>query len=61
MNVRELTADELAAATGGLVIDLNFGLFRAYATLTDHGVSGGVKVGDGKWHSGAIFFDDLPK
>ena len=61
MNARELTADELASVTGGLVIDLNFGFFRAYATVTDAGVSGGVKVGDGKWHSGAIFYDDLPK
>jgi len=41
--------------------DLNLGFFHAYATVTKDGVSGGVKIGDGKWHSRAIFYDDLPK
>jgi hypothetical protein len=61
MEVRALTADELDAVTGGLVIDLNLGFIHAYATVTQDGVSGGVKVGDGKWHGGSIFYDDLPK
>jgi hypothetical protein len=61
MKVQELTADELDAVTGGLVIDLNLGFIHAYATITPDGVSGGVKIGDGKWHGGSIFYDDLPK
>jgi hypothetical protein len=59
--MRELTADEIDEVNGGLVISVNLGFVKAYVTVTPHGVSGGVKVGDGKWQGGSIFYDDLPK
>lgn len=59
--MRELTADEIDEVNGGLVLSVNLGFVKAYVTVTPDGVSGGYQVSGGKWHGGAIFYDDLPK
>jgi hypothetical protein len=58
--IRDLTADEIDLASGALQFGINLGLVRLHLSLTDAGVKGAVKVGDGEWHSGTIWFDDLP-
>jgi hypothetical protein len=59
--IGELSAQELDAVAGGLQLDLNLGIAKVYLSITDHAIGGGVKVLDGKWKSGAIWFEDLPK
>jgi hypothetical protein len=59
--ISELSAEELDAVAGGLQFDLNLGFAKVYLSVTDHGVTGGVKVLDGKWKSGTIWFEDLPR
>lgn len=60
-HIGELSAEELDAVAGGAKLDLNLGFAKLYVSITDHGVTGGVKVLDGKWKSGTIWFEDLPK
>ena len=59
--LQELTADEIDTVAGAVTIHVNLGFAKAYLTLNEGVIGGGVKVGDGKWHSGAIWADDLPK
>jgi hypothetical protein len=58
--IRDLTADEIDLASGALQLGLNLGLVRLHLSLTDSAVKGAIKVGDGEWQSGTIWFDDLP-
>jgi hypothetical protein len=55
-DLRELTAAELEAVGGGMAGTLNFGLFEICASLTKDGFTGGIKIGDGPWHGGTIWF-----
>ena len=59
--LQELTADEIDSVAGALGITINLGFVKLAGSITEHGVSGHVKVGDGKWQGGSIFFEDLPK
>lgn len=55
-DIRELTAEELNAIAGGSVhVGISLGWIGFRVDITDHGMSGSVKVGDGKWHRGTIW------
>ena len=58
--LQELTADEIDSVAGALGIMINLGLVTLAGSITKDGVSGHVKVGDGKWQGGSIFFPDPP-
>jgi hypothetical protein len=53
--MRTLTADEIDAAAGAL--RLNLVVVQFDVSLTKDGISGAVKVGDGPWHGGTIWFN----
>jgi hypothetical protein len=59
--LQELTADEIDTVAGALGIMINLGFVKLAGSITKDGVSGHVKVGDGKWQGGSIFFPDPPK
>lgn len=59
--LQELTADEIDSVAGALTIHVNIGIAKAYLTLNEGVIGGGVKVAGGEWKSGAIWADDLPK
>jgi hypothetical protein len=59
--LQELTADEVDSVAGAFGIVLNLGFVKLAGSITPDGVSGHIKVGDGEWHGGSIFYDDLPK
>ena len=52
----ELTDDELDSVAGAFHISLNLGFAKANLSITDAGATGAVKVGDGPWHGGTIWF-----
>ena len=59
--LQELTGDEIDSVAGAFGIVLNLGFVKLAGSITEDGVSGAIQVGDGKWHGGSIFYDDLPK
>jgi hypothetical protein len=59
--LQELTADEIDSVAGALQLRFETGGLKFHLSMTDHGITGSVKVGDGKWHGGTIWYDDLPK
>jgi hypothetical protein len=55
-DIRELTAEELNAIAGGsLHVGISLGWIGFRVDITKDGMSGSVKVGDGKWHQGTIW------
>jgi hypothetical protein len=46
--LQELTADEIDTVAGALGIMINLGFVKLAGSITKDGVSGHVKVGDGK-------------
>jgi hypothetical protein len=53
--MRELTGDEIDAASGAL--RLNLVVVEFDVSLTKDGISGAVKFGDGPWHGATIWFN----
>jgi hypothetical protein len=59
--LQQLSADEIDSVAGALGIVINLGFVKLAGSITEHGASGHIQIGDGPWHGGSFFYDELPK